>query len=262
MGLNGCKKTGSGIHGAGVSQTLENAMSPTKYVLVGCKRWNRRVFVEVVSRYAGEWYFIGAREELSSAFIRAINPRYIFFLHWSWKVPADIVDNFECVCFHETDVPYGRGGSPLQNLIVRGHRETKITALRMTAEFDAGPVYLKKPLGLEGNAEEIYLRAMELSASMIQEIIRDEIQPVAQQGEVVNFKRRNPEESRIAVPESLKDLYDFIRMLDAEGYPQAFLDYAGFRFEFSRAALYDGRIAADVRITRPAGTTDTNGGQE
>jgi methionyl-tRNA formyltransferase len=40
-----------------------------------------------------------------------------------------------------------------------------------------------------------------------------------------------------------------IRMLDADGYPRAFLNYSGFRFEFSRSALYDGRVVADVRIT-------------
>lgn len=38
-------------------------------------------------------------------------------------------------------------------------------------------------------------------------------------------------------------------MLDAEGYPRAFLSHAGYRFEFSRSALYDGRIVADVQIT-------------
>jgi methionyl-tRNA formyltransferase len=38
-------------------------------------------------------------------------------------------------------------------------------------------------------------------------------------------------------------------MLDAEGYPKAYLEQAGFRYEFSRAALYDGRIVADVVIT-------------
>jgi len=54
-----------------------------------------------------------------------------------------------------TYMPYGRGGSPLQNLIVRGYRHTKLTALRMVEEFDAGPVYLKEDLCLEGNAEEI-----------------------------------------------------------------------------------------------------------
>jgi len=38
-------------------------------------------------------------------------------------------------------------------------------------------------------------------------------------------------------------------MLDADGYPLAFLEHAGFRYEFSRASLRDGRIVADVTIT-------------
>jgi len=178
-------------------------------------------------------------------------------------VPEEIIENFECVCFHMTDVPYGRGGSPLQNLVVRGHRETKLTALRMTAEFDAGPVYLKEPLSLEGSAEEIYLRAANMSALMIQRIIREEPKPLPQQGEVVNFKRRKPEESLIRNPASLQELYDFIRMLDADGYPHAFLDYAGFRLEFTRAGLYDGRIQADVRITAvPPDASVAQGGRK
>lgn len=105
------------------------------------------------------------------------NPKYIFFLHWSWKVPLEIINNYECVCFHMTDVPYGRGGSPLQNLVVRGHRRTKLTALRMTEDFDAGPVYLKKDLTLGGNAEEIYIRACYLSAEMIHRIVLEHPKP-------------------------------------------------------------------------------------
>jgi methionyl-tRNA formyltransferase len=149
-----------------------------------------------------------------------------------------------------TDVPYGRGGSPLQNLIVRGHRETKLTALRMTAEFDAGPVYMKEPLSLAGGAEEIYLRAGRLSAKMIQRMVQEEMTAVSQQGKIVNFKRRTPSESEIGRFASLEDLHDFIRMLDADGYPRAFLQNSGMRFEFSRPALYDGKIIADVTITR------------
>jgi len=222
---------------------------PKRYIVAGCKSWHRRVFGEVLSKLEGEWHYVGEREQLSLENIRELRPRYAFFLHWSWKVPAEILDEFECVCFHMTDVPYGRGGSPLQNLIVRGHRNTKLTALRMTSEFDAGPVYLKRNLSLEGGAEEIYLRACTLSADMIKQIVQDEMQPLPQTGEPVNFRRRKPEESRIAKLDSLEQLHDFIRMLDAEGYPRAFLSHAGYRFEFSRSALYDGRIVADVQIT-------------
>jgi methionyl-tRNA formyltransferase len=220
-----------------------------RYLVAGCKSWHRRVFGEVLSKLAGDWHYVGKQEELSLAYIRELRPRYIFFLHWSWKVPPEILAEVECVCFHMTDVPYGRGGSPLQNLIVRGHRETRLTALRMTSELDAGPVYLKRSLSLEGGAEEIYLRASALSAEMIQQIARDEMHALPQTGVAVNFKRRKPEESQIAKLDSLEQLHDFIRMLDAEGYPRAFLSHDGYRFEFSRSALYDGRIVADVHIT-------------
>lgn len=219
------------------------------YAVVGSKPWNRRVFDELIVNYPGEWYFIDKPEELTFGKISSISPRYIFFLHWSWKVPREIINNHECVCFHMTDVPYGRGGSPLQNLIVRGHRQTKLTALRMTEEFDAGPIYLKEDLCLEGGAEEVYIRATYLSAQMIRRIIEEQPNPQPQAGAVVVFKRRKPRESGILELTSLQSLYDFIRMLDAEGYPRAFLEYAGFRYEFSRAALYDDRIIADVKIT-------------
>src|SRR5262245_52018328 len=81
-------------------------------------------------------------DQLSLETLRAIGPRYVFFPHWSDRIPSDVHSNFECVIFHMTDVPFGRGGSPLQNLIVRGITKTRLTALRCVEEMDAGPVYI------------------------------------------------------------------------------------------------------------------------
>jgi methionyl-tRNA formyltransferase len=224
-------------------------MSLVSYLVIGKTSWNQQIFKNIIQHYPGQWQFINTKEKLTVEQIQYINPRYIFFLHWSWKVPEEIIKKYECVCFHMTDVPYGRGGSPLQNLIIRGHQKTKLTALQMTEEFDAGPVYLKEDLCLGGNAEEIYLRATNLSAKMIGRIIKEEPTPQPQSGEVTNFKRRQPSESEIPQLSSLSQLHDFIRMLDAEGYPKAFIEDQGFRYEFTRSALYDGRIVADVTIT-------------
>lgn len=228
---------------------MSNKGANQTYIVAGTKPWNRQVFDEIIASYPGKWHFISRPKDLTPETVSDLSPRYIFFLHWSWKVPAAIVNNYECICFHMTDVPYGRGGSPLQNLIVRGYRWTKLTALRMVEDFDAGPVYLKEDLCLEGNAEEIYIRATYLSAQMIRRIIEEQPEPQSQVGEVVIFKQREPHQSRIPELPSLQALHDFIRMLDADGYPQAFLEHAGFRYEFSRAALYNGRIVADVKIT-------------
>lgn len=222
-----------------------------RYVVVGYKPWNRRIFLEKLKDQPGEWTYIDEREALTAAELAKLDPRYVFFLHWSWKVPTDILDNFECVCFHMTDVPYGRGGSPLQNLIARGHRETKLTALRMTDKFDEGPVYTKRPMSLEGgSAEEIFIRATELSADIAVQLAKEEPTPVPQTGEPTNFRRRKPEESLMPSEISLQGLFDHIRMLDADGYPKAFIEHGGYRYTFNRATLYDGRVEANVVITK------------
>ena len=86
-----------------------------------------------------------------------------------------------------TDLPYGRGGSPLQNLIFRGHLETKITALRCIGELDAGPVYMKRPLSLNGSASEIFLRAADVVEKMIGEIVHTEPIPEPQKASQLFF---------------------------------------------------------------------------
>lgn len=220
------------------------------YIVIGSKPWSMRIFRERIRTLPGKWRYSPDLKRLSPEFLKRSGPRYIFFLHWSEKVPESIIRDYECVGFHMTDLPFGRGGSPLQNLISRGYRRTRITAFRMITELDAGPVYGKEDLSLEGNAEEIYIRATEVSARMVESIVQEEPRPVPQRGRATRFRRRAPGESEIGDAGDLESLYDFLRMLDAEGYPKAFLVHRGFRYEFSRSVRYEGRIVADVTITR------------
>ena len=224
-------------------------MENNSYIIASVKKWHENEFKKIKKKLKGEWYFIGNYEELTLENIVKINPTYIFFPHWSKKVPEKIFNKFECVCFHETDLPFGRGGSPIQNLINNGFDKTKISALKIIEELDAGPIYLKETLSLEGLAEEIYIRSSKLVFQMIESIIVENIKPVEQQGDITIFKRRNPEQSLI--PDKiydLKELFDFIRMLDAEGYPKAKIIYNNFVFEFERPALRTEKIEATVQI--------------
>lgn len=187
---------------------------------------------------------------LQPAVLQSFRPDYVFFPHWSWMIPAEVHEAFECVIFHMTDLPFGRGGSPLQNLIVRGIKETQLTALRCVSELDAGPIYMKMPLSLLGTAEEILLRAADLTEVMIERLVKE--RPVAQpqSGDVTTFRRRTPKDGDVAELDSLDKLFDHIRMLDAIGYPPAFLETRHFRYEFSRASLKPDGVIADVKISR------------
>jgi methionyl-tRNA formyltransferase len=87
---------------------------------------------------------------------------------------------------------------------------------------------------------------------MIQTIIREEPKPCAQVGEPVVFKRRSPSDGDISGLDDLSKVFDWIRMLDADGYPPAFLETGHLRLEFSRASLRRDGVVASVRIRRKA----------
>ena len=101
-------------------------------------------------------------------------------------------ESIECVCFHMTDFTYGRGGSPLQNLILNGKKETKVTAFRMTGDIDAGPTYEKVTLTLDGTAEEIYIRTGQLCWQIVDFIVKNSPVPKAQEGKPIYFERGHP----------------------------------------------------------------------
>ncbi len=220
------------------------------YIVASSKAWHRAEFDLMKSQVGGSWIWVASYDELIRSVKEVPGLRYIFFLHWNWHVPVEIWSRYECVCFHMTDVPYGRGGSPLQNLIAAGHKSTKLSALRMVDEMDAGPVYAKREMPLEGRAEEIYIRAGMLSFELIRWMISVEPAAAPQQGEVVSFTRRKPGRSVLPQEGELHQVYDHIRMLDAPTYPLAFVEHGNFRLEFSNAQLLEDEVIARVVIRK------------
>ena len=224
-----------------------------KYIVVTVKDWNIKEFSRLIHKNNKSWKLITDPKKLNYSYIKSIKPKYIFFPHWSKKVDSKITSNFECICFHETDLPYGRGGSPIQNLILRNHKKTFITAFKMTNILDGGPIYLKRSLQLNGNAQQIYERTSKKVFKMIKFIVNKKIMPKAQKGKVIKFKRRKPNQSLIPKNiSSFKSLYNFVRMLDAETYPKAFINYGKMKIEFKNAKIKKNYIdlKASIKLKR------------
>ena len=220
-----------------------------KCVIASPKPWHVGMAPSLRRRTGVDFVTIREPQDLSAVRLARIRPRYVFLPHWSHRIEPGIFEEYECVIFHMTDLPFGRGGSQLQNLIVRGLQDTQISAIRCVAQLDAGPIYLKRPLSLLGSAEEIFLRAAAIIEDMIAEIVKRRPRPKSQRGRPTNFKRRRPEQGNLAVAKSLDEAFDLIRMLDAEGYPSAFLSAGPLKIEFTRASRKAGCVLADARIT-------------
>ncbi len=214
------------------------------------KSWNFKEASKLKDRFNQKYNIIIVTDNnCLSDIVSKTRPLYIFFPHWSYIIPEEIYTKYKCVVFHMTDLPYGRGGSPLQNLIVQGIENTKISAINVEKKIHSGAIYMKENLNLNGTAEEILMRASKIIFNkMIPYILLNNPEAVIQKGKITTFKRRCEKDGELKPGMDLSNIYDYIRMLDGEGYPNAYIKFGRYRLEFSRAGLKNGSILADVKI--------------
>jgi len=210
-----------------------------KYLFCAYRLWALELYQKISKRHKNI-ILLTSRKKLTLRYLKKINPKFIFFPDWSWKIPSEIVNNYNCVCFHESNLPKFRGGSPIQNQIIRGIRKTKSTAFLMSEGLDQGDILLQRDLSLKDSLSEIFDRMILNDYNMILKIIKGKYRKRKQVGKPTTFKRRKPDESELKTLDySKKYLYDFIRML-ADPYPNAFLRIGNKRIIF-KLALFDGK---------------------
>lgn len=223
-------------------------------VIVTIKEWNISNYFKLKDMYKDMYIFhlLTSEDEFNYESLKKLNPKYVFFPHWSSIISKDIYTNFECVVFHMTDLPFGRGGSPLQNLIQNGIYKTKISALKVEKSIDSGDIYIKEDLDIsKGSAEEIFINASSIVFNkMIPRFLKGDLTPIKQSGEVTTFKRRKKEESKVSDLNamSLSSMYDFIRMLDAQSYPQAYLELGNLKIKFSQVKEDDNKLVGRFEV--------------
>ena len=223
-------------------------------IIATIKEWNIENYFKLKEGLKNKYNFhlITDKEDLNIENIKKINPKYIFFPHWSWIIKEEIYSNFVCIVFHMTDLPYGRGGSPFQNLIMNEVYDTKISALKVDGGLDTGDIFLKEDFNISiGSAEENFIKLSKIIfEKMIPNFLENILQAKKQEGEIIEFKRRRKEDSNIIKIETknIHKLYDFIRMLDAEGYPKAYIELDKIKIEFSEVHLKNKKLVGKFEV--------------
>ena len=91
-------------------------------VILSNRPWNAEMDKKLAEELNCNIIIIKTKEELEQVSLQQINPEWIFVPHWSNIIPEKIWANWRTVVFHMTELPYGRGSSPLQNLIMQGKK--------------------------------------------------------------------------------------------------------------------------------------------
>ncbi len=174
----------------------------------------------------------------------------IFFPHWSWKIPIEILTKFHCIGFHPTDLPLGRGGSPFQNLIRDGVKNTVISSFLINNQMDGGDIIYKTSFEIpDSNIDDILESYAHEIEKHVEYIISRELFPKKQMGRVTEFTRILDNSLNFDSMELL-GIYNEIRMVDGAGYMPAKVEIGQYTIFFSDAKLNDESVTAMVTITK------------
>jgi methionyl-tRNA formyltransferase len=141
--------------------------------------------------------------------------------------------NVNNIVVHASDLPLGRGFSPLQWQILGGQSDVVLTLFEAVEELDAGPHYLKSTVHYEGTELLGELR-QKMAESIIALCInyavnRDALKPIAQSGTATFFPRRVAKDDELDASSSIVGVFNHLRIADNDKHP-VFFNYKGRKY--------------------------------
>lgn len=193
------------------------------------RNWAIDIYDKIHEVYRDEHNFLIWREKdsFNADALKEFKPDLILWYGWSWIVEDVFVNEYESIMLHPTPLPKYRGGSPIQNQIIRGEKLGAVSLFRMNGELDKGDIYQQLPLSLNGTLDDIFRRISNLGFAATCNIIEKNYK-LTQQDHTKSsyFKRRSPKDSEITIEEleskTSEYLYNKVRML-ADPYPNAYI---------------------------------------
>jgi methionyl-tRNA formyltransferase len=126
---------------------------------------------------------------------------------------------------HSSEVPYGRGWSPMTWQILEGKNVIPMSMLEAQEGADTGDVYLRDSVKLEGHelVDEIrHLMGQKIQEMCISFLTEYPIVAVPQSGEGSTYSRRKPQDAKLDIEKSLLSQFNLLRISDNEKYPAYF----------------------------------------
>ncbi len=162
------------------------------------------------------------------------NGDIVIFLSYE-KIFHQLSLNKHNLVIHESDLPKGRGMSPLTWQILEGSNKIPITLLEATEKVDAGVIYKRDFIVLEGHELLSEIKDKQGWATINLVIWFIENYPHSSQGQhqigtPSFYKRRTAVDSKLDIERSISDQFDLLRVCDNNRYP-AYFEKNGIKYK-------------------------------
>nr|AYQ75672.1 methionyl-tRNA formyltransferase [Cohnella candidum] len=149
-----------------------------------------------------------------------------FYLGCGEIVPPAILSLYERnLVVHASDLPKGKGWSPLAWQILEGKSDIPVSLFEAAERVDSGPIYLKRTLSFRGTElidemrRELARATFEMCGEFLDRYPGIVAEAVPQEGEATFYPKRTPADSRLNPDLSIRDQFALMRVADNERYP-------------------------------------------
>ena len=124
-------------------------------------------------------------------------------------------------------MPQGKGWAPLFWQILEGRNKIPIVLFDATPEVDAGDIYIKDYIRLEGHElhDEIRRLQAQKSIEMCLYFLEnyENFKPINQSGKETYYARRTPKDSELEIDKSICEQFNLLRIVKNDEFPAFFL---------------------------------------
>jgi methionyl-tRNA formyltransferase len=150
------------------------------------------------------------------------------FLSCEKKIGKDILArNKHNIVIHQSDLPLGRGWSPVAWQVLEGKNQIPVTMFEVNDVFDGGDVYAKSFMVLNGTelVDDIRKEQMRVSVDMIKGFLANYPNNVCtkQVGEPTYYGKRTELSSELDINKTIAEQFSQMRIADNEKYPLFFV---------------------------------------
>lgn len=131
--------------------------------------------------------------------------------------------NVNNIVVHASNLPSGKGFSPLQWQILEGKNEIFLTLFEAVNDVDAGPFYFKDKIIFKGN--ELLNEMRDIMGKKIIDMClfyvnnQKDLFPIEQEGDETFYRRRIIEDDEIDINKSIAEQFNLFRIADNKHFP-------------------------------------------
>ena len=160
-----------------------------------------------------------------------------FILSYEKIIPEKyLIKSKNNIVVHASDLPKGKGWSPLTWQILNGKLNIPISLFEAEKKIDSGKIYIKDIVKTKKTdlLNELRLKLAKKTIELCLKFLKNKnyfiFHSNKQKGKSSYFKKRIPEDSKINIKKTLIQNFNLLRVSDYDNYPSYF-DYQNFKYK-------------------------------